>query len=326
MTVISITVTESSKQVVAGIPRSIALSSNIPATIFYTLDSTDPTEYSEIYTAPIILSSEELKIELRVFATNGTLSSPIITQIYQTNIIANTRLPHAATTAQAGENLPGMYPFGTNPSQPNAQFLNSADAGITVDNPSLTEIPSGYDGYGNETGFTNNEYNLENYSIVYTTRNSVGQPTVGNLPANVTIEIPTAPPAESEQFNNLFDPRALVVFQDYSKENPNDPPNINSEFFSLEDPSKVSSGGLFFNSGLDAPPTMGSFLRSHFNPKDNTITYYYLDTHANRWIISKMPYNPSNNPTGNLSNLVFSRGKGIGVVFEWLPFSRRVLF
>ena len=326
MAIISVTILESSDQAVAGIPRSVAISANVPSTIFYTLDGTDPTLSSEIYTSPIIFSTKELKIELRVLATNGIVFSPIITEIYQTNILVDARLPHSSTTAQAGENLPGLYPFGTNPIQPNAQFLSPAEAGITVDNPALSQIPSGYDGNNNETGFTNSPYDLENYSIVYTDRNAQGQPTVGNLPANVKIQLPVAPPEESEQFSNLFDPRAFVIFQDYSKENPNDPPHINREFFSLEDPEKVRDGVGYFNSGLDSPPVMGSFLRSHFNPRDNTITYYYLDTHANKWIISKTPFNPNSNPTGNLSGMALSRNKGCGLIFEWQNFTRRVLF
>jgi hypothetical protein len=326
MAIISITVLESSEQVAAGIPCSVTISTNISATVFYTLDGTDPTLLSEMYISPIVLPTDLLKIELRILATNGILFSPIITEVYQTDILVDIRLPHSATDAQAENNIPGLYPFGTNPIQPNAQFLSPAEASITVDNPAKTQIPSGYDGSGNEVGFTNEPYNLENYSIVYATRNSQGQPSVGNLPANVKIEIPAAPPEETQQFSNLFDPRALVIFQDFSKEDPNDPPQINREFFSLEDNEKVRDGNNYYNSGLDAPPVMGSFLRSHYNPRDNTITYYYLDTHTNKWIISKTPYKPTGTFTGNLSGMALSKNKGAGVVFEWLPFTRRVLF
>lgn len=326
MAIISVIILESSDQAVAGIPRSVTISTNVPATIFYTLDGTDPTLSSDIYIAPLVFSTDELKIELRVMATDGVTFSPIIIEEYQTNMLMNARLPHSATDAQAGANIPGLYPYGSNAPQPNAQFLSPGEAGITVDNPDLTQIPNAFDGAGNETTFTNSEYNLENYSIVYTTRDAIGQPTVGNLPANVKIEVPTDPPEETEQFSNLFDPRAFVIFQDYSKENLDDPPHINRQFFSLENPEKVRDGVSYFNSGLDSPPVMGAFVNSHFNPRDNTMTYYYLDTHANKWIISKTPFNPSNNPTNNLSGMVLSRNKGAGMVFQWMPFTRRVLF
>jgi len=291
MAIISVTILESSEQVVEGIPRSIAITTNVPATVFYTLDGTTPTLSSDIYVDLIILPTYSLKVELQVLATDGVIFSPIIVEEYETNMLENARLPHSATDAQAGSNIPGLYPYGTNPIQPNAQFLSPGEAGITVDNPDLTQIPSGYDGAGNEVGFTNEPYDLENYSVVYTTRDAQGQPTVGNLPANVTIEIPSEPPEESEQFSNMFDPRAFVIFQDYSKENPEDPPHINRAFFSLEDPEKTRDGNSYYNSGLDAPAVTGSFLRSHYNPRDNTMTYYYLDTHSNRWIFLRLLIN-----------------------------------
>jgi len=326
MAIISVTIIESTEQVVSGIPRSVTISTNIPATIFYTLDGTDPTLLSDIYTAPLFFSNNSLRIELRVLATNGSIFSPIITEVYQTDILVNARLPRSATDAQSGENIPGLYPFGTNPIQPNTHFLNPGDAGITVDNQEKIEIASGYDGMGNETGFTNEPYNIENYNIVYTNRDAEGQPTVGNLPATAKIVIPEAPLEESYQFSNLFDPRAFVIFQDFSKENPDDPAHINREFFSLENTETVRDGNSYYNSGLDSPPVMGSFLRSHYNPRDNTMTYYYLDTHANRWIISKTPYQPGGVFDGNLSNIALSKNAGAGFVFEWLPFTRRVLF
>jgi len=55
-------------------------------------------------------------------ATNGVDTSPIITETYVTNMLNNARLPHSATDAQPGDNIPDLYPFGTNPLQPNGQF------------------------------------------------------------------------------------------------------------------------------------------------------------------------------------------------------------
>lgn len=326
MTVISIIISESSDQIISGIPRSIDITTNIPATIFYTLDGSDPTLFSTIYTDSIYLPNDSVTV--KVLATNGVVFSPIITQEYDTNMLQNARLPHSATDAQAGSNLPNLYPFGTNPSQPTTQFLNPGDAGITVDNPDLARISTAFDSSGNPAAFTNNEYNLENYSIQYPTRDYQGNYSTGTgtLPGQVDVQTEQPIPEETEQFTKLFDPRAFVIFQDVANENPEDPPNINREFFSLENFEKIRDGVSYFNSGLDAPPVMGSFLRSHHNPRDNTITYYYYDSHANRWIISKTPYTPTGTFDGNLANMVFSRNKGAGIVLEWRPFPRRVLF
>lgn len=326
MAVINLTITESVEQVVSGIPKTISITSNIPASILYTLDGSTPTLFSNIYTGPLFIPFNKLSITLSVFATNGTDSSPIIVEIYTTNILTDARLAHSATDAQANSSIPDLYPFGTNPLQPIGNFLNPGDAGVNVNNPALPTIPSGFDATGNPNAFTNQPYDTLNYDIVYTTRNATGESIVGNLPATVQIQNEIPAPETSEQFTSLFDPRAFVIFQDFSKENPNDPIHINRQFFTLENPERARDGNAFFTSGLDAPPVSGSFLRSHYNPRDNTITYYYLDTWTNRWIISKTPYQPTGSFDGNLSTAAFARNGGAGVVFEWLPFTRRVLF
>lgn len=330
MPVISITVTESEDQVISGIPKTVVLSANIPSSIFYTLDGTDPTISSPVYISPIHLPIDQLTVILKIMATNGVDSSPIVTETYTTDILNNARLPHSATDTQAEPDIQDLYPFGTNPDNPIGIYLNPGDAGYTVDNPALPAQPTGYDGDGYGNAFTNLPYNSENYSIVYSTTNAEGEtgPGIGNLPATVTVEVPAPPPEQTDQFTNMFDPRAYVIFQDFSLENPDDPPQINRQFFSLEDSNKVRDGNNYFNSGLDSPPVTGAFLRSHYNPRDNTITYYYLDSIANRWIISKTPYVQTGSWDGNLSQIKFPKKnqEGAGFVFEWIPFQRRVLF
>lgn len=330
MVVISVTVTASEEQVIAGIPKTVAISTNVPASIFYTLDGSVPTLFSAMYTGPIFLPTDKLSVILNILATNGVDSSPIVSETYLTNMAegTNARLPRSATDAQAEANIPDLYPFGTNPIQPNAGFENPAQAGITVNNPALPSTPTGFDADGNPAAFTNEPYDSTNYSIKYSTTDSEGQTGlgVGTLPANVKIEPEIPPPDTTNQNSNLFDPRAFVIFQDASTENPDDPPHINRMHFSLEDPEKVRDGNHYFNSGLDSPPVSGSFLRSHYNPRTNQITYYYLDTWTNKWIISTAPYSPTGSFDGNLAGIALSKRAGAGFVFEWLPFTRRVLF
>jgi len=328
MAVISVTITESSSQILSGIPKSVILTANMPSYIYYTLDGTDPSTSSTAYVSAIYLPTNQQTVVLKVFATNGVDSSDIITEIYQTDILQNARLPHSSTDVQAGENIPDLYPYGTNPIQPMGKYLNPGDAGVTVDNPNLTQIASGYDGYGNETGFTNEPYNTENYNIVYSTRNAEGEygHGIGNLPADVDVIPPVPAPEESKEFTNLFNPRAFVIFQDFSEENPEDPTIINRQFFSLENFEKVRDGANIMTTGLDSPCVMGSFLKSYYNPRDNTITYYYFDSHANRWIISKSPFVPTGGFDGDLSGMVLSKQEGAGFIFEWKTFARRVLF
>jgi len=332
MTVISVTITASADQIVAGIPKTVSISTNVPATIFYTLDGTDPSLFSTIYTGPIFLPVNQLLVTLKVMASNGSSSSPIVVEQYMTDIVdSNARLPHAATTAQAGSIIPNGYPFTTPPFQPQQGYLNPAQSGVTVYDPSLPATPTGFGADGYPTGYTNQPFTVENYQIKYSTTDVEGQtgPGIGTLPGKVTIP-PNQDPAydgeSTEQFTTTFNPRALVIFQDFSKEDPNDPPQINRANFSMENAERARDGVYYFNSGPDgAPPTSGSFIRSHYNPRTNEMTYYYRDAWSNQWIISKAPFVPNGNYDGNLGQMKFS-GNGAGMVFEWLEFTRRVLF
>lgn len=327
MAVISVTIIESEEQVVSGIPRTVAIETNIPAAIFYTLDGSTPTLFSNQYTSPITLPTDKANVNLSILASNGFDSSPIIIESYMTNMVDGARLPHAATTAAAQENIPGLYPFGNPPIQPNAQFLNPAEAGVTVNNPALPSTPTGFDGFGNPTGLTNQPYDLSNYGIKYPSGDFQNKPVVGMFPYNVMVESPAPPPESTEQFSNLFDPRAFVIFQDSTKENPEDPPNINRMHFSLENSERSRDGNSFYTSGLDAPPVSGNFVKSFHNPRTNMMTYYYFDSWTNKWIISTTPFNNNGPWDGNMAGVVTAGGgTGSRYVFEWLPFARRVLF
>ena len=330
MAVISISVTLSEEEVVAGIPKTVALSTNIPASIFYTLDGSTPTLFSTVYVSPIFMPVDKLSVTLKILASNGLDTSPIVTETFVTNMVegTNARLPHSATDAQPGASMADLYPFGTPPAQPMAKFKSPSDAGITVDNPALPSTPTGFGGAGNPNAFTDAPFDSTNYSIKYSTTDHLGQTGkgIGTLPASVTVIPETAPPESTDRNSNTFDPRAFVIFQDASTENPNDPPHINRMSFSLENPERARDGNHFYTAGLDAPPVSGTFLRQHFNPRTNTITYYYLDTWTNKWIISTTPYNPNNAGGTNLAGMAVSKQPGAGFVFEWLPFARRVLF
>jgi len=326
MAVISVIINESSNQIIAGIPKTIAISTNIASTIFYTLDGTTPTIYSTIYTGPIYMPTNLLSVELKVFASNGSDTSPVITEIYQTNILQNAKLSHSTTTAPEGTNYPNLYPFGTNASAPNANYLNPGNAGVNVNDPALPTISAGFDGEGNPTSQTNLPYNSQNYNIVYSKTNAIGEVTVGvgDLPAKVTVKPEASIPESSNSYDKLFDPRALVIFQDISKEDPSLPPNINKMSFSLEDSDRARYGNNYFTAGLDSQQNTGTFLRSHYNPRDNSITYYYLGTISNKWIISKTPYQPKTTAP-NLAGMVLSKSRSAGMVFQWYPFNRRHL-
>jgi len=321
MVVISILLTESSEQLVAGFPKTIALSTNVPATIFYTTDDSTPTTLSSVYTVPIVLPTDVLKFILKVFATNGVDSSSIITTTYSTNILDNARLPHA-TLSDDSNNAPySQFPFGSNSSSPTVQYLNPGKAGVTVNDPTLPAITYGYDADGNPIG-TNEKF--DDYMNIYSTTDYENKtlPNVGDLPGKVTIvgrrSALEYSPKESTRQSALFNSKAMVIFQDITTEDPSNPPQINPQVFSLENLEINRDGSPLYACGLDAPTITGSFLRSHYNPRTQMITSYYRDSSTNRWIISSAPYEPKQPNPGNLSGMVFSRNdQGAGRVFSW---------
>lgn len=334
MSVISISLTESSEQIVSGIPRFVSLSANIPCNIFYTVDGSLPTIYSTIYTDKIYLPTEPLQVTLKVFATNGFDSSPVLDFFYETREMhISARLPRSSTDAQPNDSSSGKntYPFGSAGLNLNQKFTGTQNAGLNVYDPNLPSFPNGFDASGAPANFTNKQ------QIGIPTQdfpNLLQEDTVGGknfgsvgfLPKTKVSATPKIPEYDDIS-NKLFDPKAMVIFQDFTKPaDPDTPIEINRIHFSLENTNKTRDGNKYFNSGLDAPPATGSFLRQHYNPTDQTMTYYYFDSIQNRWIISKTIYRPSPDEGKLYNRLVWSNKPGGQFVFKWIPFKGNIRY
>jgi hypothetical protein len=331
--VITITITESETQIVSGIPQSVSISTNIPATIFYTLNGTVPSLFSTIYTASIILPTDTMTVDLNVFATNGTITSPVIYNSYFTDntTCADQRVGHSGTNAPAqpcgtlGNIDPA--PFGAPSLFPNQQFLGVAAAGLTVDNPQLTEIPQGFDGNGNPTNFTNGQdpYGIPSKSFGYLYSNSGADGGIGTFPPHTVIR-PPPPPEQSNMASPFFDPRAQVVIQDTTQPiNPLLPIQINRMQFSMEDVQHTRTGNQMFNTALEGPPTTGGLTRSQYNPVDNSMTYYYWDSTSLRWLVSRQNFQPKPTFITDYSSAMVMGGipgnpQGAQFVFQWNVF------
>lgn len=340
MAIINITITPSANQVYPGVPATITLSTNIPATIFYTLDGSSPTTYSPVYVAPILMPEGPLSITLSVIATDGINSSAVVVQTYTVNeadipTAAGARLPHSATTnLNNASTTNSLFPFGTSGPNPNFQYLNPSDAGTTVNNEAEPSTPAGFDGSGNPAGFTNQPLDYYEFQEVYSTLNWLNEewPGVGNLPGTTDVIASSFPkqyrPEQSSTADKIFNPRALVIYQDSTTEDPTNPVVINRPYMSLENLETVRDGNLLYNSTLDSPPTMGGFVNRYYNARTNMMTYYYYDNTVGRWIISTTPFSPTQN-VGALYNMVFGRNSkegGGSKYFKWYPFLYRTQF
>lgn len=323
MAVITITITESPIQVVSGIPQSIVLSTNIPATIFYTLDGTDPTLSSDIAIGAITLPTDKNTVKLKVFATDGADTCPIVTYGFGPNWVPELRRPRDTVEGLCSTRLDNQA-FSTSSPNPNVKYGNTG--GITVDDPNVAGVPDGFDGTATGTVVVSpdKEYNRTNYDIVYSQRNSKGEfgRGIGNLPADVTIDRRAEPTTISDANSRFFDPRALVIIQDGREDPDIRNPLINRQFFSLGDKERIRNGMKYHTTAFDGNVPTGSLIKPQYNPKDNTWIFYSRDSETNRWIISIEPNRVSKSVKAIHQVKFPKRSFGEKKVFRWFPFKR----
>jgi hypothetical protein len=325
---IVVEITESTEQIVNNLPKSVILTANIPSTIFYTLDGTEPTTLSSVYLEELYLPTDQQTLVFKYFATDGADSSVIYTREYKQSVLLG-RLGKFTVTDSTGTQPDNLYPYGSGYTQYNASYTINTMAGITVDSPNIPNVYSTFDGYGNPSGGT--DLPLSSYIFKYPDTNQIGEtgPHIGRLPSQTKVIGKNLPEEYTQQSSNrsdtVFNPRALVIFQDSTTERKDEPVHINRQYFSLENP-ELYPGASFQRDHLNTASFTGSFLKTHYNPRTNMLTSYYYDSATNRWIISTTPYEQKNPTAGQHYHMVFSRNNGgNGVVFEWRPFARRVL-
>lgn len=322
MAVISITITDSTFQILAGIPKQVTIEVSTPSTVFYTFDGAEPDVNSSIYINSLLLPTNSSAVTLKLFATNGSDSSAIITKSWSSSFTglkqAHDKVINAQLTSSERNN---MFPFGGISAVVPPQFGNTA--GTTVDSNDIVNIHDGYDGTATGTSTGGTDLPLEDYEMIYSTTNETGEigHGIGTLPAKVLVRLPTTESTSgSNNINSrFFNPRSMVIYQD-SRDIPIDPdaPQLNKQFFSMDNAEVVKNGVHYFNNSLDNMQPTGAFVKAHFNSRDQTTTYYYRDRETNRWVISKEPYTPGPTNTLNLSQMVW--GRGGRNVYKWITF------
>lgn len=314
---ISLIITESDIEKVSGIPLFINVETNIPATIFYTLDGTIPTTSSLIYINKIDLPTNLSRIIVKIFATNGIENSSIFNKTYGSSFVGLD--PGSSIVTNYNEYRTGINyaPFGDMLQDARPSF--GPAAGLIIDDSNIPNTLDGYNAYGQQVGSV--DETALGLDFIYSEtdgRGNVGRG-IGTVSYS-TIREPVAPPDQSYVNDKFFNPKAKVIFQSYTDTENQDVSLINRGQFTLIEPQKYNDGSqYYYNPGT--LQTTGGALRQHFNPKDSTITYYYFDSLSLRWIISKEKYLPS--ISTNYSNVIpVSRSGGVGLVFKWYPFFR----
>lgn len=283
--IIILSIEESVNQIIAGFPEYIILSTNIPSTIFYTLDGSDPTESSEIFVDRIVMPTDGLTRTLKAIAYSGSSTSSILEETYFTTTkdLNKSRL--------LGKEGISILPTGA----------------VIID--SLA-----YDGDGNPAQSTSIPF--IDLDLVASTTNNIGEPIKGTSIdfINFSLEQPIVqPPIVSSPNNNLdFDPKAQYIIIDGTT--PEAIANqtvrvINRPANSMDLYSKVHTQN---QAGYQL--ISGNFVRHMVNPKTGVITFYYRESRENRWIKSTQKIE------GDHSLVISSNSGGPpgSFVFRWI--------
>ncbi|MDD5099176.1 MAG: chitobiase/beta-hexosaminidase C-terminal domain-containing protein [Candidatus Colwellbacteria bacterium] len=319
MAVILLSLTASERQLVSGIPQYVSIVANIPSVIFYTLDGTEPTIESLVYADSIEMPRDKSIVTLKAFATNGVDSSAILSITYKT-VISGARTSHASVTFLEQSQTYTQLIGGTL-SAVKAKFSNTSPL-LGVDLAGVSDV--WVDGYNWQGEFGVRK--ADKVPVFDDTRMSDTDwqgnrgRGIGTLPQNDLIYLPPDP-EETYLNSKKFNPRAMVLFADSREET--DVPMIFRPSYWDVDAEKNRTVAFYESFASDGSRLItGSFIRQHYNQRDNTMTYYYRDSLTNRWIISveAMPRPATDHQNDYLMRVYTPAERGSGFVYRWMLF------
>jgi hypothetical protein len=299
MAVIIITAEGLGSELVAGIPLLVSLSTNLPSTIYFTIDGSEPSASGAIYVQPIPMPTDAGSIRLRALAVSGSDRSTLDV-VYRVD---------TGMTAP-----PWRLPYD--------------GAGVVVDAYGVPEVV--FDGYGVDPHDSSDVFTadypvrgadepLQDYEFRYSTTGAAGQG-LGTLiaigfpdPALMARKLGAVDPRTSSpnHDNVFFNPRSLFVtvdgrdgYQDQSVFLRNRP------WAGTLDPVKYLGGKQFLE---EAPYISGGLVRSFYNWDKGFMVTYYWDSNELRWIRSIQSLDSSRRPATGMRP-----GTGPPMVFKWV--------
>jgi len=147
---ISLIITESDLEKIAGVPSFLTVETNVPASIFYTLDGSTPDINSNIYIDQINLPSNFSKVTVKIFATNGIENSAIFSQTYGSSFVGLDPGSSIVTNYNQYRTGTNYSPFGDMLQDISPTF--GPAAGLIIDDSAIPNTLDGYDAAGNAVG------------------------------------------------------------------------------------------------------------------------------------------------------------------------------
>jgi hypothetical protein len=303
MAVLTITAVGLGPQLMAGIPQLVELETNLPATIYFTLDGSEPTVTSPVYTQVIQLPTM-MHVHLRALAISGPDSGTLNITFAALPIVHPTRRfeGYGAGIVVDAYGVPEVVIDGYGPDEqrPVGDFEYPVNVPVRGSDIPLINLETKY----SRTGFDGEGPG---------TLISVGFPQdLGQRESAVDAK------ASSPNHNNVyFNPRSLFIvidgrdgYQDQSVF------IINRPFGGTMDEVKYLGGKTLYQ---ESPYISGGLVRQFYNYEKGIGVFYYFDHNECRWIKSIQKMEEKLPP-----NVGMRRG-GNPLVFSWIHNKRSMI-
>jgi hypothetical protein len=284
--IILLSIQESTNQIISGVPEFVEFNTNVPSTVFYTLDGSLPDTSSQIAVGKVLLPTDGLTLTLKAVAIAGSMSSDVLEEVYFTD---HSDLDKARLVDDEGINvLP-----------PGSTIVDHLSEDLGGDDTQASSIP------------------FVDLGIKTSKVNRRGE----RIPNDSTIDFIRFPDREfrseppnvsSPNDNNInFDPKAKLIIVDGSTDGAAESQSVRI----INRPhGTVDVVSDFYNDHLlQQPIVTGNFVRSMMNPKTGKIVFYYRESRENRWIQS---IQSTEALSLNLTPIV--GGGSRGFVFKWI--------
>jgi len=289
MAVVTLTFSGSELEIVSGIPKLMTIESNVPATIYFTLDGTTPTTDSPIYVDTFAMPDNQNTVTLSAFGVDSDdITGPTLTQVFAPDV---TRI-----NITRGIGLEGIV-------------INRADDD--------TDNVIGYDADGEPVSYTDYTQEYLNLRLIKSEKGLHGiyegtqvEVSMPNPESTITTSDDGFAPFSTPEIGELFNPEARVILIDNRKDNDIEIPL--KPYGSIHNIYKEFGGKRLLEPADDAAYVSGGHVRRFFDAKNRVMVTYYFDHNESRWVKSIQDL-PNNIPATNYS--VSSRQP---LVFPWI--------
>lgn len=285
MSSIALVMEESESSIISGFPEFVTFEVSEPATIFYTLDGSTPSELSEIViNDKLYLPTDKSYVTLKAVAITSTSSSPLVEMVYQIPILKD----RFAETKTGVSVLPAGKDYVTSLAV-NADGDDVQKTSKDIHDLDITASRTSDIGEKNAQGLTSKAF-------IYHPERRI------NFGDHTNISSPN-------DLNDNFNPEAkLIIINSQTQEDIDDQAVriIMRPFDSIPVRSETYKEHIRTESLMT-----GSLILPIFNPDTGVGVFYYAEPREGRWVKSIVKTDPKEL---NLSSSL----KTVNFAFRWI--------